>query len=501
MRVLFLALLLRIALRTATKPDGTCGYQCTADSECSGCGTAGRCSCPDDDSKFPEISCSCTSQPATPPDVPVDISGAEWPQKWSANVDAWCYADFSNKTSTATGKFFYDATLGKTRGEWTPYINGKDATQVWIVDGKSSKYYVKSGPLCIYFPITDPGQSGKPIVGIEKPNWMQTCKDAGFASYVGREQVNVVGEDVWVDHWACHLDYEAANQSITFQNFHSLGVNSVPKGLPVRVTGGNSQPSATKGSPRLNSVWYKDFVTGDAATNASMFEKPSWLCIPVGAADATAFFGHEVVPAHTFNPSFQRRAHYLPHARASAKDLKRARQPKPGRAFKGGSFSMTMQKLNNILLREKGLHSKKCADFSLDHLHEMQQELFNARTHELDAVYHTAGDTRKMAHASLEELTAEQSNLKAIKDPRLLKKARDGACHEMVMWYIHHLSEPAREEIKQRLILPLLPEMQHEALAAAPEDWASKIHRRYTQQASCAVCHVDPTAQETSLVV
>jgi len=408
----------------------------------------------------------------------------------------------SNKTATANGKFWYDAELGKTRGEWKPYINGKDATQVWIVDNKQGKsqYFVKAGPLCIYFPIHDPGQAGTPIVGIEQADWMKRCKDAGMAKYVGREQVNVEGEDVWADHWSCHLDYEAAKQQITFQNWHSLGLGKVPKGLPVRVTGGNSAPSPTKGSPRLNSVWYKDFVTGDNATNPGLFVKPSWFCIPVGAAETTAFFGHEVRPAHAFNPAFHRRAHYLPHAKASHKDLMRARRPKPGRAFQGDSFASTMQKLNAILLREKGLRTQSCETFSLELLQEMQRELFNARTHELDAVYKSAEDTRRMAHDSAESLEGEQAKLAAIQSPRLLTKARDGACHEMVMWYIHHLSENAREEIKERLILPLLPEMQHEAEPASTAE-QTEVHRRYTQQASCAVCHVDPSKKAADVVV
>jgi len=297
------------------------------------------------------------------------------------------------------------------------------------------------------------------------------------------------------------LDYEAAKQEITFQNWHSLGLGKVPKGLPVRVTGGNSAPNGQKGSPRLNSVWYKDFVTGPSATKPDDFKKPAWLCIPVGAEEVKAFFGHEVTPAHTFSPAFHRRAHHFPHAKASSKDLMRARRPKPSRAFQGNSFETTMDKLNSILKQEKGLRTQKCEDFSLEMLHEMQQSLFDARTHELDAVYRTAGDTRRMAHASNEELAAEQAKVATLKDAGLMAKARDGACHEMVMWYIHHLSESAREEIKERLVLPLLPMVHHKVAPTPVDKTASDVHQRYTAQASCAVCHVDPTKAEESVVV
>lgn len=487
------------ALAAGDKPDGTCGYQCTVDADCSGCGASGtgKCSQPDGkDAKYPAISQTCVSVPADAPKNQSSIDDAAWPQKWTAIVNGWVYSDFTNKSAMANGKFYYDATLGKTRADWTPYTSGKDATQIWIVDGTDSKYYVKSGFLCLYFPITDPGQSGKPMVGIERANWMQTCNEAGMAKYIGREQVN--GE--WVDHWSCHVDYEAAQQQITFQNWHSLGLGKVKKGLPMRVTGGNSAPNGQKGSPRLSTVWYSDFDTSDNATSPDTFKKPSGLCIPVGADEAKAFFGREVTSADAFSPAFHRRAHYLPHAKANPKDLRRARQPKPGSSFQGSTFAETMQKLNEILVKEKGLKTQACEDFSIEVLQEMQRELFNARTHELDAVYKNVGDTRRLSHDSVESLEGEQVKVAGIRDPSLQAKARDGACHEMVMWYIHHLSENARQEIKDKVILPLLPEVQHAGAASHGDADAVAVHDRYTQQASCAVCHVSLSSQ-TAVVV
>merc|ERR1712039_415366 len=218
-----------------------------------------------------------------------------------------------------------------------------------------------------------------------------------------------------------------------------------------------------------------------------------------GLDEMKAFFGHDVELAHTFSPDFQRRAHYMPHAKASSNDLRRARQPKPRSEFRADTFSNTMEKLNGMLSQEAGLRTQTCANFSLELLHEMQAELFNARTHELDAIYQKAGDTRQMAHASLDSLKEEQANMVSIKDPALLAKARDGACHEMVMWYIHHLSESARNEIKNQLILPLLPDLHHSE-PASPTDVETKAHRRYAAQASCAVCHVDPATPQSIVV-
>merc|ERR1711972_129701 len=130
----------------------------------------------------------------------------------------------------------------------------------------------------------------------------------------------------------------------------------------------------------------------------------------------------------------------------------------------GTSFGKAMEKLNAALYKETGLKTQDCVDFSLPQLHDMQRLLFDARTPELDRIYHERGDTRRMAHANITSLEVEQERHAKLQaeNPELAAKVRDGACHEMVMWYIHHLSASARNEIKSELVLPLLPEKQHE---------------------------------------
>ncbi len=170
------AVLALVAVGGLAKSDGTCGYQCTDDSACGGCGTAGKCTCPDAGTTFPQISCTCISAPANAPQTPApDAKDAAWPSEWTADVDAWCYGDFTEKTSVAKGKFYYNAALGRTRADWAPYISGKNAKQVWVgstTAAEPSMYYVATGPVCLKFAITDPGQPGKPLVGVEKPDWM-----------------------------------------------------------------------------------------------------------------------------------------------------------------------------------------------------------------------------------------------------------------------------------------------------------------------------------------
>jgi len=415
-------------------------------------------------------------------------------------MEAMTYGDWSSTHTASTGKIYFDNILQKSRSDWDVLHDKKGlAKQVWLADldskKPSSKYYVKTGPLCLYFPISDHGKEGNDqLTGVEYADWMKRMGDAGMAHHVAREQVNVNGKDVWTDHYSCRMEYEAVNQSITFQNWHSLGLDGIPKGLPLRVTGGNSQPDPQQ-SPRINSVWYYDFTTGADATSDEDFKAPrgplGTPCLGVGAEEQKAFFGHTVTTDHVWSSTFHHRAHWVLHAKADKRDLARARQPKPSRAFQGNDFTETMQKLNAVLEREEGLETQKCSDFSTESLHEMQRLLFNARTPELDAVYQGAADTRLMAHNDMPSLTAEQAKHQAL-IPELHKKAADGICHEMVMWFIHHLSASAREEIKQHLVLPLLPKEQHQAPHPTEPAVHHEVHSRYTERTGCAVCHVAP---------
>lgn len=413
-------------------------------------------------------------------------------------MSAYVYSDFSDKANTAAGKFFYDGKGGHSRAEWTPYTNQKDATQVWIggTGSASSHYYVKSGPLCIYFPITDPGSVGGPV-SVERADWIKNCNASSMSTYMGREQIVVGDENVWVDHFSCHVEYTEVNQSITFQNWHSLGLNSLPKGLPLRVTGGNSAPNPTKGSPRLSTVWYSNFATGNSSVSPSDFEKPSWLCIPVGAEVTEAYLGHKVTRDHVFDPSFHARVHALPvHVAQRARtptnhDLSRAAQKIPGAPYAGPDFPQAMGALNSVLKAEHGLETKACSEFSLKELHAVQRILFEARSPELQKVYNRSSDGRNMKHHSSDQLEAEQAAVQSLADshPEIADMVQDGVCHETVMWYVHHLSEATKAEVREIIVLPLLPETFHEKPSAVSVA-SLEGHGRYTSQVSCAICHV-----------
>mmetsp|Transcript_12231 Transcript_12231/g.28021 ORF Transcript_12231/g.28021 Transcript_12231/m.28021 type:complete len:499 (-) Transcript_12231:88-1584(-) len=485
---------------------GFCAQQCVVDSDCEGCGAAGtgRCSQAAISTAYPAIGASCVSIPTDPPSEPAaSVSDSAWPLQWSADVEAVVYGDFTDKVKNGKGKIYYDGTNGFEKEVWTPYTSGKDTTQTWIKGNASaeSRYYVESTlfkflwwkiPLCIYFPITDPGVGS--TVNVERADWMQNCDSMGYAKYLAREVV--AGE--WTDHYACVLDYDEGpkgkvNQTIVFQNWHSLGLGSTPKGLPVRVTGGNSAPNPTQGSPRLSTVFYTGFQVGPEAV-AGQFVEPKEKCLKVGKKEVEQFLGvGEVTREAMRDPDMRRRVGFLPHAEPATEDLVRARTKRPRSGRTGEDLPRAMKTLNQWLLAEEDLATRDCAQFNLTQLHQLQEELYLGRSPALQEIYH--GDNRQLDYQTLAALRAahHQQRLHAAQ-AHLEEMVRDGLCHEVVMMFVHHLSASAREVIKATQQLPLLPE---HAGHARPAEGAEAFDR-YSAQVSCAVCHIQP--QESVVV-
>jgi len=497
--------------------DGTCGHQCTGDADCVGCGSTGSCSCPDFGTPWTAISCSCVDTPLNAPAQPAaNVADSTWPAQWTANVTSFVYLDFSNKTAVANGKFYYDGVGGHSRADWKPYINGKDASQVWIADVAtgSSHYYVKSGPLCISFPITVPGT--KVPVGVERPDWMANCGKLGIGKYVGREQVHVDGHAVWVDHFTCHVDDIDADQAITFQNWHSLGLDaSLPKGLPLRVTGGNSAPDSQKGSPRLSTVWYSNFDIGPHSSTPDDFRKPSLVCIPVATEVASAYAGGdyaggELSTADVFDATFHTKAHSLleavhsvngheqaAQAEVSSADMERAKTRRPRPAYQGSSFGSMNAVLNGYFKRMPSvIATKDCFEFSTDELRDLiGTHLHGAAASSLLEVYHAASDNRRRQTAELEELRGRWAQIDGHAQDAspsmhssLTEMHRDGLCHQAVMWYVHHLGANARAAVGRKAVLPLLPLEQH-APPSVGGAHAMAVYTEYSNATSCQACH------------
>merc|ERR550537_1018814 len=110
------------------------------------------------------------------------------------------------------------------------------------------------------------------------------------------------------------------------------------------------------------------------------------------------------------------------------------------------------------------------------------------RDPQLDSIYHSSQDKRRIQKDILTMSTEwEALNAEAAKDPELARMHRDGHCHEAVMWYVHHLPESVRAELKDKAELPLLSNFRHNVLERKPH--AARLQRAYEEKVSCASCH------------
>ncbi len=172
----------------------------------------------------------------------------------------------------------------------------------------------------------------------------------------------------------------------------------------------------------------------------------------------------------------------------SASDLKRA-VAKPRKQFQGGNYQEMNAVLNKQLL-SSGKTMRACDDFTLAELHNVRVALFDAREPALDAVYKPKNDGRKMTMESAQELAQQNDRYKEIaeQNPSLIPMLRDGLCHETVMWYVHHLTEDAREEVDMEL--PALPASEKHSLHTAnPSNLENEAAKLYNQALTCQSCH------------
>merc|ERR1712241_1289627 len=179
------------------------------------------------------------------------------------------------------------------------------------------------------------------------------------------------------------------------------------------------------------------------------------------------------------------------HRQSSARDLLRARTKVPRAAYKGDTFGEMSQTLNGWLLRHAP-NSKECDAWTVQELQALQMQLLVLRDPQLNNVYQDTRDTRQLP-VDLAETKREWDELNnlAKSSPELQRIHRDGHCHEAVMWYVHHLPESIKVELKDSIALPLLSRMRHEMSqpVADVSVAARRVHKAYTYKVTCAACH------------
>eukprot|EP00933_Yihiella_yeosuensis_P050949 TRINITY_DN4875_c1_g2_i1.p1 TRINITY_DN4875_c1_g2~~TRINITY_DN4875_c1_g2_i1.p1 ORF type:complete len:560 (-),score=135.72 TRINITY_DN4875_c1_g2_i1:211-1890(-) len=165
----------------------------------------------------------------------------------------------------------------------------------------------------------------------------------------------------------------------------------------------------------------------------------------------------------------------------SVSDLKRAKTWKPRDEYRGqGNLARANAKLNGHLLKRADLKTKACEAHTKKELQATLRTLFKVRNEELMSVY-AKHDGRRSAYASQAEMEKHWSELP---EDDVDGIQRDAHCHEAVMWFTHHLTEPAQAEFAKLHELPLLPTRAH---STKGEDPVTKL---YSSKVTCQACHV-----------
>jgi len=185
------------------------------------------------------------------------------------------------------------------------------------------------------------------------------------------------------------------------------------------------------------------------------------------------------------------------------RDMRRAVSKIPGSHLRGKGFQDMVLKLNKHLDQTNGLVTAPCSDFTVSELQELQRVLYAARDPKFEEVYQDGSDNRRLGAfgrltSDLDELEKLwRSEREAVSAHSALHDvARDAKCHEVVMWFIHHLTDATKREMSNMIKLPLLAlEAPHtiqslqKQLPASLVHTAAPVFESYSQGIGCSACH------------
>ena len=181
-------------------------------------------------------------------------------------------------------------------------------------------------------------------------------------------------------------------------------------------------------------------------------------------------------------------SHEPPPASASlsVRDLRRAHIARPAddSHVHGATAAEAFAKMNDYLAATD-IETAPCDEFDHAALNDVARVLHAVRVPEMHQIYKANVDRRALHFDTLgykEALWAAEADELAA-GSRAYNVTRDGKCAEVIMWYVHHLSEGARAELAAAgaFALPLMP------ADAAPEPERTE---EYDQQIGCTSCHV-----------
>jgi hypothetical protein len=171
-------------------------------------------------------------------------------------------------------------------------------------------------------------------------------------------------------------------------------------------------------------------------------------------------------------------------------DLERVRTKVPRPEYKADHHHR-IGKVLNAHLEKAHPNTKNCNQFSASELQQLQAELHAHVEESHNEIYESVRDTRALRFENLEgyKVHWDEMNKHASTHPRVEEMQRDGHCLEVVMWWVHHLSQAKREELSH-LVIPRMPLQRwreptpEEGVAAAAVYGSS-----YNPSSTCLSCH------------
>jgi len=178
----------------------------------------------------------------------------------------------------------------------------------------------------------------------------------------------------------------------------------------------------------------------------------------------------------------------------SADDVQRAENWFPRDQYKGRTLQHASSVLNRHLHAIPNLQTKPCEQFTLSELDQAQILLSSYQAPSLSSIYHRTNDPRQIQYTGDEAKLQIWSKMNQLgkQDERINTMLRDGRCRETVMWYIHHLSEGDKEQVKQvaNFVLPLLPEGEEKYANLFQDEDGLWAYEQYKNLVTCQQCHL-----------
>jgi hypothetical protein len=127
---------------------------------------------------------------------------------------------------------------------------------------------------------------------------------------------------------------------------------------------------------------------------------------------------------------------------------------------------------------------KTCESFTTRDLRGLLRDLLPRTSKELKAIY-AKKDGRVPQHDTVMEMQTHW----AVNAPEHDNRVRDAHCHEVVMWFVHHLTSEEQGRVMLTTVLPMLPVADHRLAAEkrSADDHAGKF---YDEKVTCQNCHI-----------